>query len=59
MELEEFTRRFTAEAKRLAGFDTFDDGQSVEEYCTAVVSASRSMTSRCAKACGPKRGLTA
>lgn len=39
MNLEEFTRRFTAEAKRLAGFDTFDDGQSVEDYCKEVAAS--------------------
>ena len=34
--LDEFTRRFTAEAKRLAGFDTFDDGITVDEYCKDI-----------------------
>lgn len=36
MTLEEFTRRFTAEAKRIAGFDTFDDGTTVDDYCKEV-----------------------
>lgn len=36
MDLEEFTRRFTAEAKRLAYLDTFDDVQPVEDYCKEV-----------------------
>ena len=39
MILEEFTRRFTAEAKRLAGFDTFDDGQSVDDYCKEIAAS--------------------
>lgn len=29
----EFTRRFTEHAIRMAGFDTFDDGVSVADYC--------------------------
>ncbi|WP_226783321.1 hypothetical protein [Oceaniglobus trochenteri] len=36
MTLSEFTERFTREAKRLAGFDTFDDGATVDEYCADV-----------------------
>lgn len=36
MTLEEFTERFTKEATRLAGFDTFDDGTTVAEYCADV-----------------------
>lgn len=39
MDLEEFTRRFTAEAKRIAGFDTFSDGMPVEEYCEEVAAS--------------------
>jgi len=39
MTLEEFTQRFTAEAKRLAGFDTFDDGVTVEDYCKDVAAS--------------------
>jgi hypothetical protein len=33
---DEFIRRFTAEAKRLAGFKTFDDGVQVDDYCKEV-----------------------
>lgn len=33
---EDFTRRFTAEAKRLAGVDVFDDGVTVDDYCRDV-----------------------
>ena len=33
---EEFIRRFTAEAIRIAGFDTFDDGMLVADYCKDV-----------------------
>jgi hypothetical protein len=39
LSLEEFTRRFTAEAKRLAGFDTFDDGVKVDDYCKEVAAS--------------------
>lgn len=37
--LGEFTRRFTAEAIRLAGFDTFDDGMAVTDYCKDVAAS--------------------
>lgn len=37
--LDEFTRRFTAEAKRLAGVDTFDDGTKVDDYCKDVAAS--------------------
>lgn len=36
MTQEEFVRRFTAEAIRLAGFEAFDDGMLVSEYCADV-----------------------
>lgn len=36
MSLDEFTRRFTAEAIRLSGIDTFDDGTCVADYCKEV-----------------------
>lgn len=36
---EEFTRRFTAEAIRLAGFETFDDGTKVSDYCTETAAS--------------------
>jgi len=39
MTLEEFTRRFILEAKRLAGFDTFDDGTTVDDYCKDVAAS--------------------
>lgn len=39
MSLDEFTRRFTAEAIRLSGFDTFDDGTSVADYCKEVAAS--------------------
>lgn len=37
--IEEFTRRFTAEAKRLAGFEVFDDGMTVDDYCKDVAAS--------------------
>lgn len=39
MSLEEFTSRFTAEAKRIAGIETFDDGTSVDDYCREVAAS--------------------
>lgn len=36
---EEFTNRFTSEAIRLSGLDTFDDGTSVAEYCKDVAAS--------------------
>ena len=36
MTLDEFTSRFTAEAKRISGIETFDDGTSVDDYCKEV-----------------------
>lgn len=36
MTQDEFVRRFTLEAIRIAGFDTFDDGMDVSEYCAEV-----------------------
>ena len=32
----EFTRRFTARCLAMCGFDAFDDGQSVADYCADV-----------------------
>lgn len=39
MDLEEFTKRFTAEAKRIAGFETFDDDVTVDDYCKDVAAS--------------------
>ena len=39
MTKDEFTRRFTAEAKRLCGFEVFDDGVSVDDYCNEVAAS--------------------
>ena len=39
MTKEEFTRRFTAEAKRLCGFEVFDDGMSVDDYCNDIAAS--------------------
>ncbi|WP_406870254.1 hypothetical protein ABEB22_10670 [Thioclava sp. 'Guangxiensis'] len=33
LSLEEFTRRFTIAAIKLAGFETFEDGSTVAAYC--------------------------
>lgn len=37
--LDEFTKRFTAEAIRIAGFSEFDDGMSVDDYCKDVAAS--------------------
>ena len=34
--LEDFKARFAAEAKRIAGFEVFDDGTTVDEYCEMI-----------------------
>lgn len=39
MTQDEFVRRFTTEAIRIAGFEVFDDGMPVSEYCAEVASS--------------------